>query len=122
MDKTEPASEAERIRREAILLYADNGPLVVGYISGATAERSRAQEEITRLKAELESERELRKDAWNGAINGMKSYAAQQNSEYKEYFELAEKAKQVLRDKGYGWTGLDILETCKLVPKADNES
>ena len=35
----------------------------------------------------------------------------------EEYLELAEAAKQILRDKGYGWTGLDILETCKLVPQ-----
>lgn len=36
-------------------------------------------------------------------------------------FDIAEKAKQVLREKGYGWTGLDILETCKLVPDNDSE-
>lgn len=31
-------------------------------------------------------------------------------------FNLAEEAKQLLRTKGYGWTGLNIYETCKLVP------
>lgn len=28
----------------------------------------------------------------------------------------AEKAKQILRDKGYGWTGLNLCETVELVP------
>lgn len=41
--------------------------------------------------------------------------------ELEEYFNLAEQAKQVLRSKGYGWTGLDILETCKMVPSATEE-
>ena len=31
----------------------------------------------------------------------------------------AEEAKQVLREKGYGWTGLGIRETCQLVPTND---
>lgn len=29
----------------------------------------------------------------------------------------AEEAKQILRDKGYGWTGLGLEETAKLVPE-----
>lgn len=33
-----------------------------------------------------------------------------------DLMELEGRAKQVLRDKGYGWMGLDIYETCKLVP------
>ena len=31
--------------------------------------------------------------------------------------DMADAAKQILRDKGYGWTGLDLLQTCELVPK-----
>jgi hypothetical protein len=26
-------------------------------------------------------------------------------------------AKQLLRDKGYGWLGLNLVETCQLVPE-----
>jgi len=33
-----------------------------------------------------------------------------------EIVVMSEEAKQLLRDKGYGWTGLNLLETCKLVP------
>lgn len=29
--------------------------------------------------------------------------------------EEADKAKQILRDKGYGWTGLSLLEAVKLI-------
>lgn len=29
--------------------------------------------------------------------------------------EVCDDAKQVLRDRGYGWTGLDILETARMV-------
>lgn len=43
-----------------------------------------------------------------------------------EYIELIcdvivmqEKSKQLLRTKGYGWTGLDLYKTCKLIPKCD---
>ena len=32
---------------------------------------------------------------------------------------MGDAAKQVLRDRGYGWTGLDLLKTVELVP--DNE-
>ena len=30
--------------------------------------------------------------------------------------EMCDSAKQVLRDRGYGWTGVDLLETAKMVP------
>lgn len=30
--------------------------------------------------------------------------------------EVCDDAKQVLRDRGYGWTGVDLLETAKMVP------
>lgn len=33
-----------------------------------------------------------------------------------KYLEMCDEAKQELRNKGYGWTGLDILETIKEVP------
>ncbi len=33
--------------------------------------------------------------------------------------EEADKAKQLLRDKGYGVTGTGLLETCKEVPAHD---
>jgi hypothetical protein len=36
-----------------------------------------------------------------------------------EYINMAEKAKHVLRNKGYGWTGLDLLGTVKLVPESN---
>lgn len=36
-----------------------------------------------------------------------------------EYLAMADQAKHVLRSKGYGWTGLDLLETVKLVPESD---
>lgn len=36
------------------------------------------------------------------------------------HLEMCDQAKQVLRDRGYGWTGMDILETVQLVPYADN--
>lgn len=29
--------------------------------------------------------------------------------------EEADKAKQILKDKGYGWTGLSLLEAVKLI-------
>lgn len=29
--------------------------------------------------------------------------------------EMCDNAKQALRDRGYGWTGLDILETARMV-------
>lgn len=32
---------------------------------------------------------------------------------------MSEKAKNNLRKKGYGWTGLDLLKTCELVPEND---
>lgn len=32
------------------------------------------------------------------------------------YLEMCDNAKQVLRDRGYGWTGVDIMETVKMVP------
>lgn len=32
-----------------------------------------------------------------------------------EYLEKCDLAKQKLRDLGFGWTGLDILETVKLL-------
>lgn len=45
----------------------------------------------------------------------------------KQYLELvaeiivmSDNAKNVLRSKGYGWTGLDLLKTAELVP--ENES
>lgn len=39
-----------------------------------------------------------------------------------QLLEEAEEAKQVLRDKGYGWTGLSLLATVKEeVPSANNE-
>lgn len=34
------------------------------------------------------------------------------------HLEECDKAKQALRDKGYGWTGLSILETVNQVPSA----
>jgi len=38
---------------------------------------------------------------------------------FAEMIAQSEKAKQVLRDKGYGWTGLSLLETIeKEVPHA----
>lgn len=36
-----------------------------------------------------------------------------------QHLEMADKAKQMLRDKGYGWTGLDLLETAKEVLPSD---
>lgn len=34
---------------------------------------------------------------------------------------MAEESKQVLRVKGYGWTGLDLLKTVELVPNQCEE-
>jgi hypothetical protein len=34
------------------------------------------------------------------------------------YLEMCDEAKQELRNRGYGWTGLDILETVKQVDRA----
>lgn len=31
------------------------------------------------------------------------------------HLEMCDSAKQVLRDRGYGWTGLDILQTAQMV-------
>lgn len=31
------------------------------------------------------------------------------------HLQQCDQAKQVLRDKGYGWTGVDILETASMV-------
>lgn len=36
------------------------------------------------------------------------------------HLEMCDQVKQVLRDRGYGWTGLDILETVEMVPYVDN--
>lgn len=30
--------------------------------------------------------------------------------------KMSDDAKHILRTKGYGWTGLDLLKTCELVP------
>lgn len=32
----------------------------------------------------------------------------------------AEEAKSVLRKKGYGWMGLDLLQTAQLVPESED--
>jgi hypothetical protein len=40
----------------------------------------------------------------------------------RKYHEIGENAKHILRQKGYGWTGLDIAETCKLVPPVDEST
>lgn len=37
-----------------------------------------------------------------------------------QLLEETDMAKQVLRDKGYGWTGLSLLETVKQIKKSDN--
>lgn len=34
------------------------------------------------------------------------------------HLEMCDEAKQELRNRGYGWTGLDILETVKQVDRA----
>lgn len=38
-----------------------------------------------------------------------------------DIIEMADHAKNELRKKGYGWTGLDLLKTCELVPNNDIE-
>lgn len=38
------------------------------------------------------------------------------------HLEMCDQAKQALRDRGYGWTGLDILETARLVPAVNSAS
>ncbi len=38
-----------------------------------------------------------------------------------KHLEMCDEAKQELRNKGYGWTGLDVLETVKQVPAAQME-
>jgi len=38
-----------------------------------------------------------------------------------ELLLMAEKAKNELRRKGYGWTGLDLLKTVDLVPDSDDK-
>ena len=35
-----------------------------------------------------------------------------------KHLEMCDEAKQELRNRGYGWTGLDILETVKQVENA----
>jgi len=37
---------------------------------------------------------------------------------FGEMLEECDEAKQLLRDKGYGWLGLSLLETVKEVPEA----
>lgn len=59
-----------------------------------------------------QSELEIRVAAQAAELDKLRT----ERDELKEYFNLSERAKQVLRDKGYGWTGLDILKTCELVP------
>lgn len=38
------------------------------------------------------------------------------------HLEMCDQTKQVLRDLRYGWTGVDILETVRLVPAAARAS
>ena len=38
------------------------------------------------------------------------------------HLEMCDEAKQELRNRGYGWTGLDILETTRLVEQAGEPS
>lgn len=39
-----------------------------------------------------------------------------------KHLEMVDNAKQELRNAGYGWLGLDILETVKLVPHIGNQA
>lgn len=55
------------------------------------------------------------------ALNAFRKYEAG-DSELLDLMagvlEQQDRAKQILRDKGYGWTGLDIIETANIVRPA----
>jgi hypothetical protein len=67
---------------------------------------------------------ELTKQNWESLIIRAVHNADRGDSESLEllalHLEEVDEAKQVLRDKGYGWTGLSILETVQSEVKAIN--
>lgn len=64
------------------------------------------------------SERKIYKQMIKDAI---KQEDQKQIERLAETMHQADRAKQILRDKGYGWTGLDLLQTVKKVLPADRE-
>lgn len=49
-------------------------------------------------------------------LNALENKDAEYLKLVAEVIVMSEEAKQVLRKKGYGWTGLDLLQTCLQVP------
>lgn len=61
----------------------------------------------------------MTKDGWRDLVIQAVHEADNGNGEsvslLAEYFEECDLAKQALRNKGYGWTGLGILETVQQI-------
>ena len=64
----------------------------------------------------------MKAEGWKELITESVRKADKGNTEtislLAKYLEMCDCAKQELRNKGYGWTGLDILETIKQIPEA----
>lgn len=58
----------------------------------------------------------MKAKGWKNIIIGT-TYDDNQLQLLAKHLEEADSAKQLLRDKGYGWGGLSLLKTVELIPK-----